>query len=64
MGQDGEDRQSDDARLTQAPGQQQRPDFQREIAGAVRYEKGLLPKTVAVLALVAVIAVLRTLYLW
>jgi hypothetical protein len=63
MGQDGEDRQGDDAGLTGGPGQQERPAFQQEIAGAVRYEKGLLPKAIAVLALVAVIAVLRTLYL-
>lgn len=64
MGQNGEDRQGDDAGLTNAPGQQPLPPFRREITEAVRYERGLLPKAVAVLALVAVIAVLRTLYLW
>jgi hypothetical protein len=64
MGQDGEDRQGDDAGLTWVPGQQPRPAFQREIAWAVRYERGLLAKAIAVLAVVAVIAVLRTLYLW
>jgi hypothetical protein len=63
MGQDGEDRQGDDAGLTRIPGQQSGPAFQQEIAGAVRYERGLLPKAIAVLAVVAVIAVLRTLYL-
>jgi hypothetical protein len=64
MGQDGEDRQSDDAGLMPSPGQPPRPPFRREITEAVRYERGLLPKAVAILALVAVIAVLRTLYLW
>jgi hypothetical protein len=62
MGQDGEDRQSHDAGLTCSPGRQPLPGFQREIAEATRYEKGLLPKAVTVLALVAVIAILRTLY--
>jgi hypothetical protein len=64
MGQDREDRQSDDAGLTGSPGQQQPlPDFQREIAAAARYERGLLPKAVTVLALVVAVAVLRTLHL-
>ena len=63
MGQNREDRQSDDAGLTCATGQQPRPAFEREIAAAARYERGLFPKAVTVLALVAVIAVLRALYL-
>ena len=36
--------------------------FRREIRAAVRYERGLVVKAAAVLALLAVIVVLRTLY--
>lgn len=46
-----------------SPGQEPLAAFQREIDAAARYEKGLLPKAAAVLAVVAVIAVVRTLYL-
>jgi hypothetical protein len=37
--------------------------FRREVGAAVRYERGLALKAAAVLVLVAVIVVLRTLYL-
>ena len=62
MGQDREDREDDDAdvRIQTAP---KRPAvFQREIRDAVRYEKGLVVKALLVLAVVAVIVILRTLY--
>ena len=36
--------------------------FAQEIHAAVRYERGLVVKAVAVLAVLAVIVVLRTLY--
>ena len=36
--------------------------FRREIRDAIRYEKGLAAKAVLVLAVLAVIVVLRTLY--
>jgi hypothetical protein len=36
--------------------------FRREIGAALRYERGLVLKAAAALALVAVIVVLRTLY--
>jgi hypothetical protein len=37
--------------------------FRREIREALRYEKGLVAKALLVLAVVAVIVILRTLYL-
>jgi hypothetical protein len=43
-------------------GSQRRPEFQREIRSALRYEEGLVVKALAVLMLVAAILVLRTLY--
>jgi uncharacterized membrane protein len=43
-------------------GPQRRPAFQREIRHAVRYEQGLVIKLVAVLVVVAVVIVVRTLY--
>jgi hypothetical protein len=36
--------------------------FRQEVRDAVRYEKGLVVKALLVLALVAVIVILRTLY--
>jgi hypothetical protein len=36
--------------------------FRSEIRGAIRYEKGLVPKALAVLAVVAIIVILRALY--
>jgi hypothetical protein len=41
---------------------QRRPAFQAEIRRALRYEEGLVVKALAVLAVVAVIVILRTLY--
>jgi hypothetical protein len=48
-------------RIEQGP--QRRPAFQREIRDALRYEAGLVIKLLAVLIVVAVIVVVRTLYL-
>jgi hypothetical protein len=47
--------------VTMDRGWQRRPAFQREIRCALRYERGLVIKLVAVLIVVAVIAILRTL---
>ena len=62
MGQDREDRESGDARLTvtRAPGNLR--SFRREIRAAVRYERGLFFKAVFALALVALVVIVRTLY--
>jgi hypothetical protein len=43
-------------------GSQRRPDFQREIRSALRYEEGLVVKALAMLIVVAAILILRTLY--
>jgi hypothetical protein len=43
-------------------GPQRRPDFQREIRSALRYEEGLVVKALAMLIVVAAILILRTLY--
>ena len=49
--------------MTLEPGGRRQPDvFRREIRAAVRYERGLAVKAAAVLVLLAVIVVLRTLY--
>lgn len=44
-------------RLPQRP-----PVFRREIRDAIRYERGLFTKALVVLAVVAVIIIVRTLY--
>jgi hypothetical protein len=49
--------------VTMDRGPQRRPAFQREIRDALRYEQGLVIKLVAVLVVVAVIVLVRTLYL-
>ena len=54
MGQDGEDRQGGDARVTGPD-----PGFDDEIRSALRYERGLAVKALVAIALVAVILVLR-----
>jgi len=41
----------------------QPPVFRREIRDAVRYEKGLFIKALVVLAVLAILLILRTLYL-
>ncbi len=48
--------------MTIDQGSQRRPDFQREIRSALRYEEGLVVKALAVLIVVAAILILRTLY--
>jgi hypothetical protein len=62
MGQDREDGKGDDPdmRIEAVPA---RPAvFLQEVRDAVRYEKGLVVKALLVLAVVAVIVILRTLY--
>ena len=48
--------------MTIGQGSQRRPDFQREIRSALRYEEGLVVKALAVLIAVAAIVILRALY--
>jgi hypothetical protein len=48
--------------MTIEQGPQRRPAFQREIRNALRYEEGLLAKALVMLAVVAVIVILRMLY--
>jgi hypothetical protein len=62
MGQDGEDREGSDPRLTTAPGHGELRSFRREIRTALRYERGLFFKALLALALVALVVVIRTLY--
>ena len=62
MGQDREDREDDDADVRIQTARKLPAVFQREIRDAVRYEKGLVVKALLVLAAVAVIVILRTLY--
>jgi hypothetical protein len=59
MGQDREDGKDDDPSMTVEA--LPRP-FRREIREAVRYERGLVIKALIVLAVVAIVVVLRTLY--
>jgi PAS domain S-box-containing protein len=62
MGQDREDREDDDADVTIETAPQRSAVFQREVREALRYEEGLVVKALLVLAAVAVIVILRTLY--
>ena len=62
MGQDTEDREDDDPDMTIEAVRARPAVFLREIRDAVRYEKGLVVKALLVLAVVAVIVILRTLY--
>ena len=62
MGQDRENRESDDSDVTLETVQPRPAAFRQEIRDAVRYEKGLVVKAVLVLAVVAVVVILRTLY--
>jgi hypothetical protein len=62
MGQDGEDREDDDPRLTVAHSYGELRSFRREIRTALRYERGLFVKALLALALVALVVVIRTLY--
>jgi hypothetical protein len=61
MGQDRKDREDDDPGVTVDAGPLPRP-FRREIREAVRYERGLVLKGFIVLAVVAIVVVLRALY--
>jgi hypothetical protein len=61
MGQDREDGKDDDPSVTVEAVPLPRP-FRREIREAVRYERGLVVKGLIVLAVVAIVVVLRTLY--
>lgn len=62
MGQDREDGEDDDPSVT-AEAVPPPPEFGREIREAVRYERGLFMKALIVLAVLAIVVVLRTLYL-
>jgi hypothetical protein len=62
MGQDREDGESGDPDVTADHGKPRSRAFDREIREAIRYEQGLFFKALAVLAVVAVIVILRTLY--
>ena len=62
MGQDGEDGEGGDPRLTVARSPGELRSFRREIRTAVRYERGLFVKALLALALVALVVVIRTLY--
>jgi hypothetical protein len=62
MGQDREDREGGDPDVTVDRFQQQPAVFRREIHDAIRYERGLFTKALVVLAVVAVIIIMRTLY--
>jgi hypothetical protein len=61
MGQDREDGEDDDPSVTVEAVSPPRP-FRREIRKAVRYERGLVLKALIVLAVVAIVIVLHTLY--
>jgi hypothetical protein len=61
MGQDREDGEDDDPSVTAEAVPLPRP-FRREIREAVRYERGLVIKALMVLAVVAIVIVLHTLY--
>ncbi len=62
MGQDREDREGNDPRLTVARSHGELRSFRREIRTALRYERGLFFKALLALAVVALIVVIRTLY--
>jgi hypothetical protein len=62
MGQDREDGEDDDPDMTIQAVPARPAVFRQEIRDAVRYERGLVVKALLVLALVAVIVILRTLY--
>ena len=62
MGQDREDREDGDPDVTIEAVQPRPRVFRKEIRDALRYEKGLVTKALVVLAVVAVIVILRTLY--
>jgi hypothetical protein len=62
VGQDGEDGEDGGPDVTIEAGQARPVVFRREISDAVRYEKGLFIKALVVLAVLAIMLILRTLY--
>jgi hypothetical protein len=62
MGQDRKDGEGGDPDVTADHGEPRSRAFDREIREAIRYEQGLFVKALAVLAVVAVIVIVRTLY--
>jgi hydroxypyruvate isomerase len=62
MGQDREDGEDDDPDMTIQTVPERPAVFRQEVRDAVRYERGLVVKAILVLAVVAVIVILRTLY--
>ena len=63
MGQDREDGEDGGPDVTiEAVGAGPRVVFRREINDAVRYEKGLFIKALVILAILAIVLILRTLY--
>lgn len=62
MGQDGEDGEGGDVGVSDAAEDGRRRPFDEEIREAVAYEKGLFVKALLVLALVALVVVLRSLF--
>ncbi len=62
MGQDREDGEGDHPDVTIEPVKPLPLVFSQEISDAIRYEKGLVTKALLVLAVVAIIVILRTLY--
>jgi hypothetical protein len=62
MGQDREDGEDGGPDVSVDYGRQRPPAFRSEIRHAIRYEKGLVAKALMVLAVVAIIVILRALY--
>jgi hypothetical protein len=62
MGQDREDGEDEDPDVRIEAVRQRPAVFEREIDDALHYEKGLVVKALLVLAVVAVLVILRTLY--
>ena len=62
MGQDRENGEGDDPGVTIEAAQLPPRVFRREIREALRYEKGLFIKALVILAILAIVLVLRTLY--
>jgi hypothetical protein len=62
MGQDREDGEDGGPDVTVDHCQPRPPVYRSEIRHAIRYEKGLVTKALLVLAVVAIIVILRTLY--
>jgi hypothetical protein len=64
MGQDGEDRKSDDSEVAaERTGPGRLAEFRTEARDAVRYERGLVLKAAVALLVVTVIVIIRELHL-